>query len=239
VRWKQAVKSLVPQSVFTLRVIWKAAQPLHPRRCPLCGYHGYFRPYGRPLRVDAKCQKCGSLERHRHFWNWFNGDKAKLQEPILHFAPEPILSSRLRQIYQNYQTADLFQPADLKLDIEKIDLPSGAFNTIICSHVLEHVNDRKALAELCRVLSPEGRLICAVPIVEGWDQTYENEAVKTPHDRFLHFGQGDHVRYYGRDFRDRLRAAGFANVVEITASGQDVIDYSLMRGDKFFICAKS
>jgi hypothetical protein len=33
--------------------------------------------------------------------------------------------------------------------------------------------------------------------------------VVTPADRLREFGQRDHVRVYGRDFHDRLRAAGF------------------------------
>jgi predicted SAM-dependent methyltransferase len=80
---------------------------------------------------------------------------------------------------------------------------------VICNHVLEHVDDRKALTEIMRILAPGGMLVASVPIIEGWDTTYEDVAIKDPEDRALHFGQSDHVRWYGRDFRDRLKAAGF------------------------------
>lgn len=240
---KRVVKPFVPKSLLTARLnlltVMNAVKPFHERRCPICGYEGYFAAFGRPPRPDARCKRCGSLERHRLFWLWFKGDKSKMEEPILHFAPEPILRDQLRRIYSDYKTADLFDVADLNLNIEQIDLPTGSLNTVICNHVLEHVSDRKALAEIYRVLSDKGRLVCSVPIVEGWESTYENDSISTPRERELHFGQHDHVRYYGRDFRDRLRAAGFVNIEEVTASGQDVVDYGLVRGEKFFICSKS
>lgn len=231
--------SWIPVFLRALPKMLKAARPRHVRSCPICGYQGYFAPVGQPPRLEAKCRQCGSKERHRLFWLWFAGQHDKLAEPILHFAPERTLAERLRKIYPEYRTADLYKDAEIKLDIENIDLPDGSLNTIICNHVLEHVVDRKALGELARVLSPAGRLICSVPIIEGWDKTYENDAVTTPQERALHFGQKGHVRYYGRDFRDRLREAGFTRIEEITAEGPPVVEFGLWRGEKFFICSKT
>jgi len=148
------------------------------------------------------------------------------------------LRKQFEKVYADYQTADLSNNADLKLNVEHIELNSGSFNTIICNHVLEHVNDRKALREIHRVLSDNGRLICSVPIVEGWEETYENCSVTNPLQRELHFDQFDHVRLYGRDFRDRLRDAGFGKIEEVTAQGEDVVQYGLLRGEKVFICSK-
>ena len=76
-----------------------------------------------------------------------------------------------------------------------------------------------------------------VPIVEGWEETYENDSVSNDVERTLHFGQNDHVRYYGRDFRERNSEAGFI-VDEITAYGEEVIRFGLMRGEKVFVCHK-
>lgn len=51
-----------------------------------------------------------------------------------------------------------------KGDIYKIDFTDGYFNFILCSEVLEHVdNDCHAVAELGRVLAPDGRAIITVP----------------------------------------------------------------------------
>ena len=55
-------------------------------------------------------------------------------------------------------TTDLGDPrADLHLDMTAIDLPDASFDTVIASHVLEHIEDeRAALAELARILVPAG-----------------------------------------------------------------------------------
>jgi predicted SAM-dependent methyltransferase len=138
-----------------------------------------------------------------------------------------------------YQTADLFQPADLKLNMEAIDLPDASVDLIIANHVLEHVDDAKASRELSRILRPNGVLLCMVPIVEGWATTYQNPDITTDEGRMLHFGQEDHVRFYGRDFRDRIAKGGFNLREEITAEREDVIRYGLVRGEKVFVFEKA
>ena len=57
----------------------------------------------------------------------------------------------------------------------------------------------------------------------------------TPAERLKHFGQEDHVRYFGADARDRIRAAGFT-VEDFTAVEPLVMRYGLSRGGKIFVC---
>ena len=235
---KDLIRPLVPGRIRELRNLLDRAGPLYRRHCPICGYHGFFTNDGRPIRIDARCPKCRSLERHRLFWLWFKEHQAQLKEPVLHFAAALVLQRKLRARFTDYTTADLFRPADLRLNIEAIDLPDGSLNTVICNHVLEHVDDMQALSELHRILADDGRLVVSVPIVEGWDHTYENPDITDPLLREVHFGQNDHVRFYGRDFRDRLRDAGFTDIDEVTAMGPAVIEYGLDRGEKFFVCRK-
>jgi SAM-dependent methyltransferase len=110
-----------------------------------------------------------------------------------------------------YVTAELTGGGvDGKESIEAMCLPDASFDMIIAFHVLEHPEDRRAMRELKRMLRPAGVFVCMVPIIEGWETTCEDPAVLTATDRELHFSQRDHGRYYGRDFGDRLRAAGFA-----------------------------
>lgn len=244
-QFKQFIKRIAPSPVLALvarrhqvQDLVRRTQSMAARTCPICAYHGHFEDFGRPPRLDARCPNCGSLERHRLFWLWFKGERTKLNEPILHFAPEASLERRFREIYRDYKTADLHEFADLRLNIERIDLPDGSLRTIICNHVLEHVDDRASLSEISRVLSSDGQAILSVPIVEGWEKTYEDPSIVDPRLRELHFGLADHVRYYGRDFRQRLREAGFTRVVEVTAEGNESVEYALVPGEKFFICAK-
>ena len=87
------------------------------------------------------------------------------------------------------------------------------------------------------MLKPGGVALIMLPIIEGWHQTYENAEVTTPKARQLHYGQSDHLRYYGADVRDRIRAAGFV-LDEFTAEGPTVPTYALQRGEKLFIARR-
>jgi ubiquinone/menaquinone biosynthesis C-methylase UbiE len=71
------------------------------------------------------------------------------------------------------------------VNIEDIAFPEGSFDTILCSHVLEHVDDRKALGEMHRILRQGGLLLMMTPVVWAWDTTYENPAIVTDRDRVL------------------------------------------------------
>ena len=111
---------------------------------------------------------------------------------------------------EEYVTTDLLRDdVDLKLNIEALEIETESFDTILCGHVLEHVDDRRALKEMFRVLRPGGTAILAVPLVEGWARTYEDPVISTERGRLLNFGQADHVRVFGRDFRDRVRGCRF------------------------------
>lgn len=92
------------------------------------------------------------------------------------------------------------------MNIEKIY--DDLWGVIICSHVLEHVDDVKALSETYRALRDNGILIVVAPIIEGWKNTYENKDINTDHEREEHFGQNDHVRYYGSDIREKIILQG-------------------------------
>lgn len=158
---------------------------------------------------------------------------------VLHFAPEKSIRKLvLKHKPRSYTTADLFAPGvDRKENIEALKIEDVAFDVIVCLHVLEHVNDRKAVSELFRVLRPGGTLIAMFPIVEGWNETYENSTRTTPQERLLHFGQHDHARFFGRDARNRLATPAFT-VEEYTAVEPNVSRYGLSRGEKVFICTR-
>ena len=229
--------SVIEQTVHGLRHL---ARPV-PRVCNTCGFQGYFRALGWPIRPEAQCPRCGSLERHRLFALWLDANTSLVRgKPVLHFAPEPTINALFSCLASEYVTADLTPgPCDSVVDIEHMTaLCDGSFDIIICFHVLEHVDDRAALSEMHRVLAQQGMALLMTPVVEGWGYTYENSTVVTPLDRSIHFGQEDHVRYYGADLRKRIVDAGFS-LREVTAEEPQVHTYGLLRGEKLFIATPS
>lgn len=217
----------------------RGVPPIAPKTCNICGFSGVFHPFGWPVRPDSRCPRCASLERHREFKLWVDQAASAFSgKRVLHFAPEPVIKELVQPVSSEYRTADIDRAGtDLVLDIESIALPSSSVDAVICSHVLEHVDDKRALSELYRILSPGGMAVLMTPIVEGWAKTYENAAITEPAERLQHFGQANHVRYYGADIRDRIRGAGF-NLIEFTAEEPYVSRHGLLRGSKVFIARK-
>ena len=206
--------------------------------CSCCGFKGRFRPFG--ALPGVHCPSCRSLPRQRLLALALqDGFVDFAGKRILHFAPEPSVVRLVEsQSPADYIRADLnAAKAARVLNIEGIDLPDASLDVVIASHILEHVDDRKALAEIYRVLAPGGKLVAMVPIVEGWSQTYEDPTKTTESERTIHFAQYDHVRYYGADFRDRIREAGF-RLDEYTAGGAESVRYRLQRGEKVFLGTK-
>jgi SAM-dependent methyltransferase len=211
--------------------------------CPVCG-HRFARFRDDWNRPNAICWRCGSHERHRALWLYLERHPELLAQArsLLHFAPEWCLERRLRALSDvRYASADL-QPgaAELELDITRLALPDASFEAILCSHVLEHVeDDRSAMLELHRVLASSGWAIVMVPLDTGRAQTYEDPSVRTPAAREREFLQHDHVRLYAPDIADRLRAAGFEVVIEriaIDLGAELAARYRLLNADYLFVC---
>ena len=113
-------------------------------------------------------------------------------------------------------TADYLNPRrDLQLDLSDMaEIQDGEFDLLIACDVLEHVaDDRRAMREIFRVLSPGGYAILTVPQQDHLVRTFEDASIVSAGDRQRRYGQADHLRIYGDDFPDLLRAAGF----EVTA----------------------
>ena len=113
---------------------------------------------------------------------------------------------------------------------------------IICNHILEHiVDDRKAMYKLFRVLRPEGFAILQVPITKNAKETFEDLSITSPKERERYFGQKDHVRIYGKDYKKRLENVGFkVNLYDIKndLSIQDIENYRLNREEILYVCRK-
>jgi SAM-dependent methyltransferase len=174
-----------------------------------------FLPYGydKP-RDNALAPGTLSLERHRLMWLYLQNDtnffSARLK--VLSIAPEQCFLKRFKKLKNlEYITADLYSPiVDVKADILDLPFKDNEFDVIFCNHVLEHIeDDTKAISELYRVMKPGGWGIFQVPMRYGYDKTYEDFSITDKEERKKHFGQYDHVRWYGRDYFERLKKVGF------------------------------
>ena len=122
---------------------------------------------------------------------------------FLHFAPEYAIRNQV-QLYSNieYITTDIaMEDVNLHMDIMDLLFRDSSFDVIMCSHVLEHVdNDLVAMRELHRILKPSGWALLQVPLDPNLETTKEDPSITSPVQRKQLFGQEDHVRLYGRDF---------------------------------------
>ncbi len=174
-----------------------------------------FLPYGY-VRIRPNVLSPGtlSLERHRLIWLYLQRqtDFFSKQSKVLHMAPEKAFISRLKkQKHLSYTSCDLESPlAEVKADICHLPFADNSFDWIFCNHVLEHIpNDQKAMEELYRVLAPGGKALLQVPLDVTRDSTFEDDSITDKATRTKVFGQYDHVRIYGMDYFDKLRAVGF------------------------------
>lgn len=215
----------------------RLARGAFPRDCPICGYSGMFSPV--KTNVDFWCPGCDSRPRHRLLKLWMDREM-RLPEGarVLHFAAEPWVRGWFEERGAAYVTADINDKFDLQLDITAMDLAPASYDLVMANHVLEHVDDRAALAEMHRILRPGGQAVITVPMIEGWDETYEDPDLETEEDRALRYGDAAHLRFYGRDVRDRIRAAGFT-LEEFPGVEPDVSRHALRRGERVFIARKA
>jgi len=207
--------------------------------CPVCGtklrafkpiwksfhrnieQHGYIYPLSsiETFNISAySCPACDASDRERLYVLYldraFRALDPKRRYRMIEFAPSMALHKKLKSYpFIEYRSADLFRKTvDDRVDISDMKpYADGSVDIFLCSHILEHVpDDRRAMAELFRVLKPGGFGIVMVPLVRGVDDTQESPDVNTDALRWKYYGSGDHLRQYGkRDFVQRLTAAGF------------------------------
>lgn len=209
------------------------------RFCPACHHEvvGFFR-YG--AEREWGCPHCGASPRERLMHALLELDVISIPKgaAILHCAPnEASLVARFRSMAGDYVPAD-FDPSRYPLpDIRQLDLMAlddeARFDIVYASHVMEHVpDDAQVLRNIARALKPGGEAWLIVPL---WDRPSEDgPADLSPRERERRFGQWDHVRQYGRDFADRIRAAGLEVTLLDKSSVPGEMAHHMALGDTLF-----
>ncbi len=225
--------------------------------CPICNSKfAIFATFGMNNRVNARCINCGSLERTRLLWkyfcektNLFNSDK---KSKLLHFAPEKVFYN----IFSKNKSIE-YVPCDLspgkyshygggtkitKADITNIPFEDNCFDIVLCNHVLEHIpDDKQAMKELYRVMKQGGWGIFQVPIEYERELTFEDPSITSDKERERVFGQYDHVRIYGNDYKFRLQEIGFRVLEDDYVkqfSAEQIFKYGISDSELIYFCQK-
>ncbi len=145
------VKYLVKKVIFSLLM----ALLCYPKKvqCNVCGWQGR-RFLSDSWHKHINCPRCRSDIRQRLFLAALQNienlsfDRLIHYKTILHFAPEDIISSFIRNKSAHYATADILrEDCDFKLDMSDMpEIKNESFDVVIALDVLEHVsNHKKAL----------------------------------------------------------------------------------------------
>lgn len=214
--------------------------------CPCCGWKGYaFRilDVGHWIVWQVECPACGNHDRHRMLHIVLERAALTIFKPgnrVLHFAPEPMIQHALKQRPGLRPRATDLQPGALTSaemprfasDMMHMPVRDNALDALITIHVLEHVpDDRRALAELHRILKPGGTAMIMVPFAPvprsvDWDK---------PNPLIY-----NHMRDYSiNDFEERL--AGF-DVRAITPADlltpEERTRYWIQDNQVIYLCTK-
>ena len=134
--------------------------------CPCCGVSlKRFTAY-----PSLYCPRCGSYERHRLLALLLERRPELLAPPLrlLQVSPDRPLEPLLARDGIDRVSIDLDDTTvDLQMDVENLTFEDASFDAVLALHVLDAVGDqRRALAELRRVLRPRGLAVFQVAVPE-------------------------------------------------------------------------
>jgi SAM-dependent methyltransferase len=191
--------------------------------CNLCGFL-IIRLHRGP--TGRRCARCLSTFRHRAVGRVLQHLGLTRDAHVYELSSRGALCRHLRRHFARVTVSELFDGVAAGhfrggvqcQDVQRLTHADAAFDLVTSTEVFEHVpDDRRAFAEVHRVLRPGGTLVFTVPlrevpatlerarlqdgtIVHLTDPEYHGDRLR---GRILAF------RTYGLDILDRLRAVGF------------------------------
>jgi len=226
--WKhpvQAARMVVGASVnYALRL----CEPLScsdRQVCPVCRWQGRrFRTFISPdIVIPASiCPVCGSFDRHRHLVLGMRevlAERSRVPGTILGLSLSPAMTYILaheglgRCFKSDYDHRDPRHEPEVIADLTCSGFATGAFDWVVCSHVLGHVPDLEpAVDELVRILRPGGL---------AWIQVaYEEDLQESRRIPLDPYDLDAHAWRFGADFTERLQRPGW----EITCAHAASLD---------------
>jgi len=192
------------------------------RICNICGWRGekFLTPYNTRMgrEYGAVCPECGSGPPQRilfkylrkHFLSDYLDKISHRNFLCLEVGPDPSnpVEKALNGIV--YISVDLGEShAMFPMDLTALTFKDKTFDLIVCSHVLEHIqDDATAMRQIYRVLRDDGVALIQIPI-GYYDDPDGKSTVEFGERKFY-----EHFRSYGFDIQKRLEGAGFTvNVV--------------------------
>lgn len=204
------------------------------------------RIIGGGYREGVICPNCGSYDRERWIY-WVLKNRTTIFSKkcsVLHIAPEKGIEKWIRQNVEcDYYSGDIQSGRAMHVvDVTNLQFVDNFFDYIIMNHVLEHIEEEvTALQELHRVLKNNGKMILSFPICMDMD-TFEDSTVKTKEQRLWHYGQEDHVRLYGKDFKTRIENTGLFKVdvlsPERLVDAAEIKENGYVADDITIVCTK-
>jgi SAM-dependent methyltransferase len=193
--------------------------------CNLCGFP-VLRLHPGP--AGSRCLRCASTFRHRALGAALARLGVRPDAAVYEMSSGGAFCRYLRRTFAHVTTSELFDdvpPGAFRhgvqcQDVQRLTYANASFDVVTSTEVLEHVpDDRRAFAELHRVLRPGGVLVFTVPLMESPTTL---ERARLEHGAVVHLREpeyhGDRLRgrraalafrTYGMDILDRLRDAGF------------------------------
>ncbi len=181
--------------------------------CNICGWYGAAFG-GVEHSESAICPCCNSITRDRFIYHcWVARTRYDKTARVLETSPrlgQPYRARMARRVdYLCSDWAGESHKGNLRIDLQKIELPDASLDTILTSGVMEHVPETgPSLAEMYRVLKPGGRVYLLIPVPVG--------RTRVPPEPEYH---EDHTLVYwhfGWDLTDQVRAAGFHTSILVT-----------------------